>query len=175
LDGAEELAADVQKEILHADDADWARGDVATAAARKGDRERVQRLTHHLAPNPFYYTLIEVVAEVAAAGDVRSAEELARSLTAPDRRRYPDYLPHSLVAVAEGAARGGDLTAAEAVANAIEGRYTQAKALTAVAREMARAGRASEARASQSSPRASPDPWAGPAGRIACCRTSPKH
>lgn len=167
LDRAEELARTVPKSML-GDDDDRARGDVARAAARTGDWERAQRLTHRLAPNPFYYTLLDVVAEVAAAGDVGRAKNLARSLTASDYRRHERYLPDALVAVAEGAARGGDLSAAEAVAGAIDGSYAQAKALTAAAREMARAGRVGDARrlAVLAENRSRSSGWAGWANRV---------
>jgi tetratricopeptide (TPR) repeat protein len=144
LDRAEELAREVPKGLL-GDDDDWAYGDVARAAARMRDWERAQRLVHRLDPYPFYYTLLDMAAEIAATGDVDRAEELARASTASDDRRGR-HLPDALAAVAEGAARGGKLEASLAVVDAIDGYYMQAKALTAVAREMARAGRDDDAR-----------------------------
>jgi tetratricopeptide (TPR) repeat protein len=166
LDRAEELAREVPKGLLGDDD--WAYGDVARAAARMCDWERAQRLIHRLASYPFYYTLLDVAAEVAAAGDVDRSEGLARSLTAPDHRRREDYLPDALVAVAKGAARAGNLKASLAVVDAIDGSYAQAKALTAVARGMARAGRRDDARrlAVLAESRSRSLGWAGWANRV---------
>ncbi|MET8552112.1 hypothetical protein [Micromonospora zamorensis] len=166
LDRAEELAREVPKGLL-GDDDDWAYGDVARAAARICDWERAQRLVHHLDPYPFYYTLLDVAAEGAAAGDVDRAEGLARSLTASDDW-HGRYLSDALVAVAKGAARGGKLEASLAVVDAIDGSYAQAKALTAVAREMARACRDDDARrlAVLAENRSRSLSWAGWANRV---------
>lgn len=144
LDQAEEIMRQAPKDRWGHND--WTLARVARAAVRLGDWSRAERLIRGLDADPFDHVLTGMVSEIAATGEVRRAEELARSMTTSNGGRYEERLPGAIAAVAEGAARGGALSAAEAVACTIAHPNVQARALTAAAREMARSGRRDDAR-----------------------------
>ncbi|XVQ11365.1 tetratricopeptide repeat protein [Spirillospora sp. CA-255316] len=114
---------------------------IARAVAEVGDHQqaheflrRAETQTRLLGDLGELFLLVPLVDAIAATGDFRWAETVARSITAPDRRA------EALQSLAGVVAEAGDHQGAEAIAGSITDPGGQASALGAVARAAARAG-----------------------------------